>query len=125
MSASSATTITIIVLLAVLWLAVAAGVGLVAARRFRLAEQVLATARANATLLELAPSRPLLVRPNDKIEADPQLLRDIGLKSDVKSRPNTLADLSVGDSGFEPDDLAALRTDIDTARLTAGKLSHK
>ena len=48
--------------LALLWLGVAAAMAILAARRFRLAQQVLDAARANARLLELMPARPLLVR---------------------------------------------------------------
>jgi signal transduction histidine kinase len=120
MSASSAIIVTI-VLLALLWIAGAAALAVRAARRLRLAEQVLGTARANATLLELAPARPLLVRPDLRIEIDPQLLRDLGLSAE----PKTLSDLVGNDSGIAPDDLEALKSDIDTARMSAGRVSRK
>jgi signal transduction histidine kinase len=120
MSASSAIIVTI-VLLALLWIAGAAALAVRAARRLRLAEQVLGTARANATLLELAPARPLLVRPDLRIEIDPQLLRDLGLSAE----PKTLSDLVGNDSGIAPDELEALKSDIDTARMSAGRVSRK
>ena len=74
---------------------------IVAARRFRLAQQVLDAARANARLLELTPARPLLVRADGRIEADAQLLRDLGLEGS----PKKLGDLAGNDSGIAPDDL--------------------
>ena len=110
-----------IVLLALLWIGIAAAVAVAAARRFRLAESVLEAARANAALLELMPARPLLVRPGQKIEADAQLLRDLG----VSASPRSLSDLAVDDAGIAPDDFALLRDDIETAQMSAGRLSRR
>ena len=110
-----------VVALALLWLAIAVSIAVVAARRLRLAQQVLDAAQANANLLELMPARPLLVRPGQRIEADAQLVRDLGLKGD----PGTLDELTGNDNGIAPDDLAALAADIDTARASAGRLSRK
>ena len=73
--------------LALLWLGIAATIAIVAARRFRLAQQVLDAAQANARLLELMPARPLAVRADHRIEVDEQLLRELGLAA----RPRTLA----------------------------------
>jgi signal transduction histidine kinase/PAS domain-containing protein len=109
---------TVIVALALLWLAVAVAIAVIAARRFRLAETVLGVARSNAALLEATPARPLLVRPDQKIEADPQLLRDFGLTRP----PARLGDLTGNDSGLHPEDLAALVGDIEAARLSAQPL---
>ncbi|MFL6721568.1 MAG: ATP-binding protein [Sphingomonas sp.] len=106
--------------LAALWIIVALGLSLVAARRFRLAQQVLDSARANASLIELMPARPLLVLPDQRIEADEQLLRDLGLDG----RPATLADLVGNDSGIAAEDLAVLAADIEIARASAGRLSR-
>ena len=99
----------IIVALAPLWLGIAAWIALIAARRFRLAQQVLDAARANARLLELAPARPLLVRPDQRIEADPQLLRDIGLHA----APARLSDLSQAEAGITAESLEALTSPIE------------
>jgi signal transduction histidine kinase len=110
-----------IVALGLLWLAVAAAVSVIAARRFRLAEQVLDAARSNATLLELSPARPLVVRPNDRIEADPRLLRDLGLGTE----PRNLDDLVGNDSGISAEDLDTLKADIEDARVSAGRISRK
>lgn len=106
--------------LGLLWLAIAVALAARAARRLRLAEQVLGAARANATLLELAPARPLLVRPDERIEIDPLLLRDLGLKSE----PKTVSDLAGNDSGIAADDLDGLKADIEAARVSAGRLSR-
>jgi signal transduction histidine kinase len=111
----------VVVALGLLWLTVAAAISILAARRFRLAESVLEAARANATLLALTPARPLLVRPDLKIEADAQLLRDLGLRT----QPRVLSDLVGNDSGIAPDDLDLLRADVETARMSAGRVSRR
>jgi signal transduction histidine kinase/PAS domain-containing protein len=109
----------IIVALALLWVGVAAALSLAAARRFRLAEQVLDAARANATLLEISPARPLVVRPDGRVEADRSLVRELGLKSP----PKLLSDLHGNDSGILPDDLSSLINDIETARISGSRVS--
>lgn len=105
--------------LALLWLGMAVAMAVLAARRFRLAEQVLDAARTNAQLLELAPSRPLVVRIDQRIEVDPQLLRDLGLEA----QPATLAELAGKAGGIIDEDLAALTADIAAAQASAGRLS--
>jgi signal transduction histidine kinase len=107
--------------LAVLWLALAVTITILAARRFRLAERVLEAARANATLLELTPARPLVVRADQRIEADAQLVRDLGLHG----TPGRLSELVGNDSGIVPEDLDALKEDIEAARLSAVRISRK
>src|SRR5690348_116392 len=120
MSASGATYVAIVVL-ALLWLGIAAALAVAGARRFRLAQQVLDAAQANARLLELMPARPLLVRQDDRVEVDQQLLRDLGLEK----RPGKLPELVGNDSGIAPDDLEALTNDIEAARASVGRLSRK
>ena len=107
--------------LAALWILVAVALSLAAARRFRLAEQVLSAARANATLLEISPARPLVVRGDGRVEIDPQLLRELGLKS----QPKTVAELRGNDSGILPDDLAQLMSEIESARASASRVVAK
>ena len=107
--------------LALFWLAIAAMIAIVAARRLRLAEEVLGAARANATLLELTPARPLLIRSDQKIEADAQLVRELGLGG----TPTRLADLVGSDGGLSPEDLDALKEDIEAARVSAGRIARK
>jgi signal transduction histidine kinase len=123
MSASGGTSLVMIAAagLALLWLGIAAAIAIVAARRFRLAQQVFDAAKANARLLELMPARPLVVRADQRIEADEQLLRDLGLKG----TPATFAELAGNDSGIEREDLKALAEDIEAARASAGRVSHK
>ena len=107
--------------LALLWLGVGIAIAFFAARRFRLAEQIIGAAKANARLLELMPARPLLVQADQKIEADAQLIRDLGLKE----VPNTLDDLVGNDSGIVPEDLEQLTADLKSAQASAGRLSRK
>src|SRR3954468_8696222 len=107
--------------LAVLWLAIAIGLSILAARRLKLAQAVLAAARSNATLLELTPARPMLVRADARIEADPQLVRELGLHT----KPSRLGELLGNDHGIAADDLAALTEDLETARVSAGRVSRK
>jgi len=122
MSAPGAITTWIVVaVLALVWLVLAIAVTILAARRFKLAEEVLGAARANAALLDLTPARPLVVRPDQKIEADPQLVRQLGLNG----TPRRLSDLTCNDSGIVEDDLEALKEDIATARASAGRISRK
>jgi signal transduction histidine kinase len=120
MGALGATTIWIVAL-ALLWLALAVAITSAAARRFRLAEEVLGAARANATLLELTPARPLLIRPDQRIEADMQLVRDLGLHD----QPSRLKELVGSDSGILREDLEALNEEVDAARASAGRIARK
>ena len=120
MSALGGITIWIVVI-ALLWLGVAASIAFLAARRFRLAEEVLDAARANAALLELTPARPLMIRADLRIEADAQLVRDLGLQK----KPARLADLAGTDAGIEDEDLAALKDDVEAARASSGRIARK
>lgn len=120
MGASGATNLAIAAL-AVLWLGVGVAIAFVAARRFRLAEQVLSAARSNARLLDLMPARPMLVRVDGKIEADARLLRELGLKDS----PKDLAGLVRNDAGIKPEDLETLVHQIEIARASAGRLSAR
>src|SRR5436190_1011821 len=110
-----------IIALGLLWLGVAIGLSILAARRLRLAQDVLAAGRSNATLLELTPARPLLVRSDQRIEMDSQLMRDLGLHS----QPARISDLFDNVGGIVADDLAALRADIEAASVSAGRIARK
>ena len=101
--------------LALLWLALGVAIAIVAARRFRLAQQVLDAARANARLLALAPARPLLVRVDGRIETDGQLVRELGLEGS----PKKLGDLVGSDHGIAVQDFEALAADISAAQASA------
>nr|NUR38084.1 histidine kinase [Sphingomonas sp.] len=106
--------------LALLWLGIAAAIAVASAKRLRLAQQVLGAAQANARLLELMPARPLLVRPDQRVEADAQLLRDLGLER----QPGRLAELAGGGSGIDQPDFDALTADIAAAQASAGRVSR-
>ena len=114
------TTWIVVAVLAIVWLALAIAITILAARRFKLAEELLSAARANAALLDLTPARPLVVRPDQKIEADPQLVRQLGLNG----TPRRLGELIGNDSGIVEDDLEALKEDIAVARASAGRISR-
>jgi signal transduction histidine kinase/PAS domain-containing protein len=111
----------IIAALALAWAAVAAILSVRAARRLQLTGQILDAARMNATLLEIAPARPLLVRPDERIESDALLVRDLGLAA----KPKSLADLAAKDSGIVAEDLAALRSDVEAARASGKPVARK
>ena len=111
----------IIAALALLWVGIAAALSLAAARRFRLAEQVLGAARANATLLEASPARPLVVRSDGRVEADRSLVRELGLKS----APKMLAELQGNNSGILAEDFAELTGAIETARASGSRVSTR
>ena len=72
MGAAGATSL-VIAALALLWLALAAMIAMLAARRFGLAQQVIDTARVNSRLLGAAPARPLVVYADGRVEADGDL----------------------------------------------------
>jgi signal transduction histidine kinase len=110
-----------VAVLAIIWLGIAVAVALAAARRLRLAEDVLGAARSQATLLDLSPARPLVVQPDERVEADARLVRDLGLRSP----PSRISDLVGNDSGIVPEDLDALKQDIEAARISAGRVSRK
>ncbi len=117
MSAFTGTSIAIAGL-AVLWVAIAAAIAIMAARRFRMAEAVLSVARTSASLLEASPARPLVVRPDNRIEVDPRLLRELGLAGS----PARLDGLAAKNSGIDRDDLEALAGDVAAARVSAQRL---
>ena len=120
-SMGSAGLVWAVIALSLLWLALAVAVAVRAAKRLHLAEQVLASARTTASLLDRTPARPLLVGADDRIEADERLVRDLGLEA----VPARLADLGANDTGIAAEDLALLGEEIQTARVTAGSISCK
>ena len=119
MSASGETGLAIAAL-ALLWLVIAVAIAIAAAQRFRLAQQVLDTAQANARLIELMPARPLVVRQGKRVEVDEQLLRDLG----IEGRPATLDELGGNGRGIDRADLDALVADIEAAQASASRVSR-
>jgi len=120
MSELSGTSV-IAVVLAALWIAVAVAVSIAAARRVRRASAVLASAHSMASLLDVAPARPLLVHPDGRIEIDPRLLRELGLDH----TPARLTDLAGDNTGIESDDLEALIAEVEAAALAGEKVERK
>ena len=111
-------TAVVVALLALAWIAAAAALAMLAARRLRAAQTVLSAAQSNAALLETAPARPLVVRPDLRVEIDAQLLRDLGLTI----VPQRLSDLRREDGGIVPADLDALHAALDRARASAQRV---
>src|SRR5690349_14381943 len=94
---------------------------MLAARRLHLAQQLISAARSNAALLEMAPARPLLVRADQRIEVDPQLLRDLGVAGNL----SRLSDLGGGEHGIDKDDVDRLAEEVEAARASAGRVALK
>ena len=108
-------------IMVLLWFGVAVGLSIAAARRLGSAQRIATVARSNATLLELMPARPLVVRPDGRIEVDRKLVRELGLHS----TPSRLADLTGKDSGIVREELDALIAALEAARASAERISRK
>ncbi|HEU5286595.1 MAG TPA: PAS-domain containing protein [Sphingomicrobium sp.] len=106
---------------AVLWILIAVALSIAAARRLARAGSVLDSARSMASLLEVAPARPMLVRTDGRIEADPRLLRELGMDR----APARLADLAGDTCGIEKDDLDALAADVEAAAIACERVERK
>ena len=110
-----------IIILASLWVAFAAALAIVSARRLKRAQSVLGAARAMRSLLDAAPARAILVYADGRIDADNQLARDLGLSSP----PRQLSDLAGGDGGFEQEQLDELAAALDDVRLGTAPLRRQ
>ena len=97
-----------------LWLAIAAALLVLAVRRMREAGAVIDAATSMAALLDVAPARPLLVRPDGSLEADQRLLRELGLERSATQ----WADLGGDDQGLIEEDLTALKSAVDASALS-------
>jgi signal transduction histidine kinase len=106
---------------AALWILIALGLSIVAARRLREANAVLAGARSTAALLEVAPARPLVVRRDGSIDADERIVRELGLAA----APKSLADLAGEENGLAGDDVDVLKRAIEDAFIAAGRVSRQ
>jgi len=111
----------VIIVMAALWVIIAAALAILAARRLRRAQAVLGAARTMRSLLDAAPARALLVHPDGKVEADAQLVRDLGLPSP----PQKLADLGGEKVGIDTDDLRLLVSALDDVRFSATSLRRQ
>jgi hypothetical protein len=101
-------TATVVIILAAFWVAIAALLLIMAARRIARANAVLASARSAAALLRAAPARPLLVHRDGSVEIDTHLQRDLGLEQ----VPARIDELSADETGIRAADLEALKADI-------------
>jgi len=104
-----------------LWLAIAAALLVLAVRRMREAGAVIDAATSMAALLDVAPARPLLVRPDGSLEADQRLLRELGLERSV----TRWADLCGDDQGLIDEDLAALKSAVDASALSGTSIQRQ
>lgn len=112
--AELATSSLVAIALAALWIVIAVALSVVAARRIVRAQAILSGAAALQGLLQLSPARPLVVRPNGRIEADPRLLRELG----VEGQPRRLEDLG----GLVAEDAAALAGEVSDAAMSGGRI---
>jgi PAS domain-containing protein len=108
----------IVLSIAGLWLAVAAALLVIAARRMRDASALVGSARSLASLLEVAPARPLLVRSDGSLDADVRLARELGLER----QPRAWDELSGYDHGLVGDDVQALREVVEGAALSGSSI---
>ncbi len=106
-------------MVALLWVALGASLAVISARRFRVAQQVIAAAQSNARLLEIMPSRPMLVRPDGTAEPDSALLSDLGLSSGV----SRVQDLAGDGVGLIAPDVANLTSAIEAAQSSATSIA--
>src|SRR5215203_5446299 len=111
----------LVLLIAGLWLAIAAALLVLAGRRIRDANSVVAAATSMASLLEVAPSRPVLVRPGGSIEADERLLRELSVEAPAKS----WSDLSNEGNGLVEDDVSDLRIAVQGAALSGAPIERQ
>ena len=102
-----------VIVIAAIWLVIAAALAILAAKRLRRAQSVLDGARKMRSLLEAAPARALVVYPDGKVELDGQLARELGLDAEIRK----LSDLAGSGRGFEPDDVEALKPEIEDVKL--------
>src|SRR5690349_11175521 len=110
----------IALVIAGLWLAIAAAILVLAARRMREANGVVAAATSMSALLDVSPARPLLIRPDRTIDADQRLLRELGLDPSTSRWDG----LSGENAGVREEDLASLTLAIDAASLSGTSIQQ-
>ena len=104
-----------ILVVAALWLAIAAALSVLASLKIRRAQAVVGTAKQLKGLLEAAPARPLLVFPDGSIDTDRILLRDLG----IEDSPTRFDQLGGEQQGIVTADLMLLKADLVVAALGA------
>jgi signal transduction histidine kinase len=110
-----------IIVIAALWVALAAALAIMAARRLRRAQGVLGVARTMRSLLDAAPARALLVHGDGRVEADVQVVRELGLAA----APQRLEELAGDQSGFDHEDFRAFTEALDDVRLGGAALRRQ
>jgi signal transduction histidine kinase len=98
-----------------IWLALAVAATLVGVRRAVTAGAALREARAVSNLLAGAPAVPMLVYPDDSVDADPRIATWLGLDA----VPTALRELDGDGRGIDAAALEALAADIAATRSTA------
>lgn len=104
--------------LAALWVPLAVLLSVRAARKAAEAARLVGHAKAIGALLAAAPARPLLVRPDQSIEAEPGLLRELGAEGATR-----LSDLE-GPNGLAPADYQALREELASAAVGSVRIER-
>ncbi|WP_245600278.1 sensor histidine kinase [Sphingomonas jaspsi] len=102
-----------IIVVAILWVGIAAAMAVMAARRLRRAQSVLGAARLLKTLVDTSPARPLVIRSDDTVEADDLLVRDLGLDR----VPSRVGELSSPTGGIVREDLDAVAAALNDLRM--------
>jgi signal transduction histidine kinase len=110
-----------IIVLAALWVTIAAMLMILASRRISRANALLGGARSIASLLRSVPARALIVRPDGGIETDSLLQRDLGLPA----MPASLDQLAVDGLGLVPADLEALKADVHGAAISGTAVARQ
>jgi signal transduction histidine kinase len=110
-----------IIVIAALWVAIAAALAVLAARRLRRAQAVLGAARTMRSLLEAAPARAILVHPDGRIEADASLARELGLPA----MPERLDALAGSEAGFEQQDFSEFSNRLEDVRLGGASIRQQ
>ncbi|MBW0145059.1 sensor histidine kinase [Sphingomicrobium clamense] len=108
----------LLLIIAALWMGIAAALLVVAGRRMDRARKTIDAARSLAGMMGAAPVRPAMIDADGKLDADPELLRQLA----VSGRPSTLAELGAG-AGISRDTVKALESRIAEARLSGERFS--
>ncbi|HEX7930577.1 MAG TPA: histidine kinase, partial [Sphingomicrobium sp.] len=104
-----------------LWLAIAAALLVLALRRMREASAIVDAATSMAALLDVAPARPLLVRADGSLDVDQRLLRELGIERSA----TRWSDLGGGQRGLVDDDLAALKSAVTASALSGTSIQRQ
>jgi len=118
---SSANAAAAIIVIAALWVVFAAALAILAAKRIRRAQAVLAATRTMRSLLDAAPARAMIIQADGTLEADGRLVQELGLSK----LPRRIEDLTGNDAGFEPDELASLIEALADVRLGGAPLRRQ